>query len=236
MYKFCINAGHGINKAGKRCLKSLDPKQTREWTLNSRIVEKIIKGLEERYTGFEYLRLDDPTGKRDIPLKERTDKANKFGANDYYSIHHNAGILGGKGGGIVVYTYTKVDKSTADLQKALYDKLIEKTGLKGNRSKPLGKANFHECRESNMPAVLGELGFMDSKTDTPIILTEEYATKCAEAYIEVIAERGKLTKKEVKPTTNTKLYRVQVGAYSDKANAEKTVAELKADGYDAIIV
>lgn len=35
---------------------------------------------------------------------------------------------------------------------------------------------------------------------------------------------------------DTKLYRVQVGAYSVKANAEKMKAKLKADGYDAIIV
>ena len=30
MFKLTINAGHGINTAGKRCLKSIDPAETRE--------------------------------------------------------------------------------------------------------------------------------------------------------------------------------------------------------------
>ena len=47
-----------------------------------------------------------------------------------------------------------------------------------------------------MPAVLLELGFMDSKVDTPIILTDEHAVECAEAIVEVLAEKGGLTKKE----------------------------------------
>jgi N-acetyl-anhydromuramyl-L-alanine amidase AmpD len=37
-------------------------------------------------------------------------------------------------------------------------------------------------------------------------------------------------------TTGTSLYRVQVGAYGVKANAEKTLADLKAKGYDTMLV
>ena len=85
---------------------------------------------------------------------------------------------------------------------------------------------------TNMDAVLLELGFMDSKTDVPVILTEDYANKCAEAIVEVLVKRGKLTKK---PTEN-KLWRVQVAAFSKKENAEKMAIALKNDGYDAIIV
>ena len=50
----------------------------------------------------------------------------------------------------------------------------------------------------------------------------------------MLAERGKLEKK---PTENTgKLYRVQVGAYSVKANAEAMVDKLKKAGFtDAFI-
>ena len=39
-----------------------------------------------------------------------------------------------------------------------------------------------------------------------------------------------------KGDTSKKLYRVQVGAYSVKANAEAMAKKLKADGYDAVIV
>ena len=200
MFKIALNAGHGLYTAGKRCLKSIDPDETREWTLNSRIVEKVTEKLKA-YTGYELLRIDDPTGKTDIALKTRTDKANKWGADFYLAVHHNAGINGGSGGGIVCYTYTKVDQTTKDWQKAVYDSLIKHTGLKGNRSQPLASADLHECRETNMPAVLIENGFMDSTTDTPVILTEDFAEKSADAIVEVLVARGGLKKKEeTKPT------------------------------------
>lgn len=37
------------------------------------------------------------------------------------------------------------------------------------------------------------------------------------------------------PADTSKLYRVQVGAYRDKRNAEATVARLRGAGFDAII-
>lgn len=195
MFKIALDAGHGLNTAGKRCLKSIDPNETREWSLNSRIADKVTEKLKE-YTGYELLRVDDPTGKTDVPLKTRTDKANKWGADFYLSIHHNAGIGGKSGGGIAVYTYTKVDAVTKDWQKAIYDSLIKHTGLKGNRSVPLAQADLHVCRETAMSAVLIENGFMDSTADTPIILTDDFAEKSADAIVEVLAEKGGLKKAE----------------------------------------
>src|SRR5699024_984624 len=102
--KLSIEAGHGLHTPGKRCLKSLDPNETREWVLNNRIVRYAIEGLKH-YRGLEIQRLDDPTGERDVPLKERTDKANGFNADILISVHHNAGINGGSGGGIMVYRH-----------------------------------------------------------------------------------------------------------------------------------
>lgn len=236
MFKIALNAGHGLNTAGKRCDKKLDPNTTREWWLNDRICDKIEKKLKA-YEGYELIRLDDTTGKKDIDLKVRTDKANSFGADFYLSIHHNAGIYGGKGGGVVAYVYTKVDKQTLEWQKDLYNAIIERTGLKGNRSTPLAMKNLHECRKSKMPCVLLECGFMDSATDVPIILTEDFAEKVATACVEVLVRKGGLKEKKVEqPTTDKTIYRVQVGAYYVKANAENMQKKLKADGYDAIIV
>ena len=116
---------------------------------------------------------------------------------------------------------------------ALYTALIQHTGLKGNRSSPRLTENYHVLRESKMPAVLLELGFMDSKTDVPIILTDKYAQQCANAIVEVLVKRGGL-KKKVDPSPP--LYKVQVGAFSKKENAENLMAELKSKGYQVYMV
>ena len=46
MFKIALGAGHGINAAGKRCLKSLDPNETREWWLNDRVCDYIEEELK----------------------------------------------------------------------------------------------------------------------------------------------------------------------------------------------
>lgn len=221
MFKIALSAGHGKNTAGKRCMKKLDPRETREWVLNSRIAEKIEELLSD-YSGWELLRLDDRTGARDIPLKTRTKTANAWGADFYLAIHHNAGVYGGKGGGIVAFVYTRPKAESVAWQKALYNALIEETGLRGNRATPMAKKNLHECREPDMASTLLELGFMDSKTDVPVILTEKFADQCARVIVNVIVERGKLTKKPknfqtylVRVTANTLNVRAGAGTSYD---------------------
>ena len=229
MFKIALTAGHYLGTKGKNCPAELDKNMTKEWVLNDRIADKIEKLLAE-YEGYSLIRTDDTTGKKNVSLTARTNAANNFKADIYISVHHNAGIEGGSGGGIVAYTYTKTTQKTQEWCVSLYNNLIKHTGLKGNRSNPMPKANLHEVRETNMPAVLLELGFMDSKTDVPIILTEDYADKCAKAIVEVLVEKGGLTKKQ------NKMYRVQCGAFSKEERAKALVEDLKKAGFDAIIV
>jgi N-acetylmuramoyl-L-alanine amidase len=226
-FKIALDAGHGFNTAGKRCLKKLDPNQTREWTLNDRIADKIEKLLQD-YTGWELIRVDDTTGKKDISRTNRIKAANNFKADFYLSIHHNAGIKGGSGGGIVAYTCKNSQKASVEWRKELYNAIIKATWLKGNRANPLVEKNFDVVKKTTMPAVLLELGFMDSSTDVPIILSESYADRCAEAIVSVLVKRGKLTKKP------EKMYYVQT-FFGTKENAERHVAELTALGFEAII-
>lgn len=225
-FRIALGAGHRLATPGKRCLKSLDPKETREWVLNDRICDKVEKMLAE-YSGYELLRVDDTEGKKEISVNARNNAANNWKADVCIAVHHNAGINGGKGGGIVAYVCKGVGEETKAWQKDLYNALIAHTGLKGNRSTPLGVANFLMLTGTKAPAVLLELGFMDSQTDVPVILTDDYATKCAKAIVEVIVKRGGLTKKAIKAP----MYRVQVGAFGNKANADRLADELKRKGY-----
>ena len=236
MFKLALDAGHGIGTAGKRCMKSLDPNETPEWWLNDRVCDYIAEYLRA-YDGYELLRLDDfDDGQTDVGLAARTNKANAWGADFYLSIHHNAGVKGGKGGGIEAYSYSSSAGTGMLWRNDFYEAIIAETGLKGNRSEPKKAANFHVLRESKMPAALLELGFMDSATDVPVILSNEYAQKCARAIVAVIAKRAKLTRRPETAQTPSTMYKVQVGAFASQANAERLQAELQAKGYKSYIV
>ena len=202
MFKLALNAGHGANTAGKRCLKSIDKNETREWVLNNRICCK-IQDILSKYDGIEVKRMDDTTGQVDRTVATRAKNANSFGADLYLSIHHNAGINGGSGGGIMAYTYLSVDETTTDWQKAFYNSAVNSTALKGNRVSPLAKADFGECRLTSMPAILMECGFMDSATDTPVILTEQFADKISAALADVIINKCGLIFKNEAGVSNT---------------------------------
>lgn len=203
MFKLALSAGHYYYTLGKRCDYRIDKNETREWVLNDRICDKIEDKLKA-YDGIEILRLDDTTGKKGISLLARSNASNKWGADLYLAVHHNAAKSLFNGGGVVAYVYTKPTAEELAWQKLFYDSIIEKTGLKGNRATPLAKANLHECREPKAPAILLECGFMNSTVDVPIILTEEFAEGVATACVEGIVKKAKLKLKKTETKTEVK--------------------------------
>lgn len=198
MFKLALDSGHGLYTAGKRCLKALDPNETREWWLNNRICNKMQEKLLS-YEGVEVLRVDDTTGQIDITLARRCERANAWGANFYLSVHHNAGIHGGSGGGLEVYRYLKLSANgdTAKKQQILFEELVKAGVSKGNRSSNIKTEDFGVLRDTSMEAVLIECAFMDSSTDVPILLTDEFAEKVANGCINAIVRFGNLQKKVV---------------------------------------
>lgn len=171
-----IDAGHGMKTAGKRCLKSIDPNETREWWLNDRIADM----LEAKLAAYNcrVLRVGDTTGAKDVPLATRVKTANTAKADVYISIHHNAGLNGRNGGGTVVYYYSAATERPKQAQ-ALYDELTTWTGLTGNRSGKVIKKGYYVIKKTAAPAFLIENGFMDSPDDVPVILSTEHANKTA---------------------------------------------------------
>ena len=135
MFKLAINAGHW-NGTSRGVPASLSPNNhPNEWVLNDRVVRAVIKELEG-YDGIQIKRIDDPTGKVFVEDADRMYKANSWPADFYLAIHHNGGINGGSGGGIVSHTYLR-DKFSGDTSKAwsreLYDaltSLIEDASLR----------------------------------------------------------------------------------------------------------
>ena len=191
-YKIAVDAGHGLSAAGRRCLKSIDPNETGEWQLNSRIAGYVTEHLKA--AGVQTLRTDDITGEIDVSLSGRCRKANAFGADLLISIHANAGINGGSGGGIMVYALPNASQSTKEWQEDTWRQTVAETGLRGNRCHPLSYANLTILQHASMPALLCECGFMDSTVDTPVILTDGFARKCARSIANAALKRLALYK------------------------------------------
>lgn len=186
-----LDAGHGMNTRGKRCLKRIDKNETREWYLNDRIADK-VQAMLEPYE-CTVIRTDDTTGKKDIGLSNRVKAANNAKADIFVSIHHNAGINGGSGGGTVVYYYSRTPVRQEQAQR-LYSSIVIRTGLVGNRSQKVINNGFYVIKHTNMPAFLIENGFMDSRTDTPKILTVAHAEKTAQGIVAFLAKELSLKK------------------------------------------
>lgn len=195
-----LSAGHYLYTAGKRCAKEIDPTETREWVLNARIADMLTDRLM-KYDGVEILRLDDPTGEVAITLEERSNKSNEHHADFYLAIHHNAGVKCGKGGGVVVYHYP-LDRNKEEAT-ALYNDVVSANGLKGNRSNPIvATDSLWEVSAPYADSLLLENGFMDSWTDTPIILTESFAEKTADGLCKFFVDMWGLQLKESKDASD----------------------------------
>lgn len=193
MAKIAVDAGHYLYTPGKRCLKALDPKETREWVMNNIAATEFCRLMEA--AGHQTKRVDDITGKHDVSLAERVRKANAWGADVYASFHQNAAGIGRifTGGGTEVYVCPGCQRKSIQLQEAVYEHAIARTGLKGNRSDGTRTKSLYVLNNTNMPAFLIECGFMDSEVDIKYILDPEWqklnALGVAEGVCSVIGGR-----------------------------------------------
>lgn len=186
MAKIALDAGHGLNTPGKRT-----PAGEREWTFNNKVVVAAIKYLNE-YQNATIIRLDDPTGATDVSLTARTNKANSQGADILVSYHHNANTgQWGSWTGTETYSYPGSSSGLA-LARKIHPAIV---GAMGLRDRGLKTANFHMLRESRMPAILVEGGFMDSTIDIVKMRNNTVMDLTGKALADAIASHLGLKKK-----------------------------------------
>lgn len=188
-----LDAGHGLNTAGKEVTLSGYPR-TKEWYLNDRISDRVEELLADY--DCKVVRVGDTTGKKDISLAQRVATANNVGATVYVSVHHDSGVGGGSGGGTTVFYYSG-SSARAEQAQRLYSAVVSKTGLVGNRANKVQKKGFYVIKNTKMPAFLIENGFMDSATDVPIILSSEHAENTAQGILNFLVSEYAIKKKNV---------------------------------------
>ncbi|KIL42937.1 N-acetylmuramoyl-L-alanine amidase [Jeotgalibacillus campisalis] len=223
MTLIAIDAGHGYETPGKR-----SPDGMKEYDFNRAVAKECILQLEKA----SIKTLQTYSDSRDVPLSERTSKANKGKADYFISIHANAYGNGEWNAvqGIETFIHPKKGQTANSLASKIHSDLIAKTGRK---DRGLKMADFHVLRESNMPALLLECGFMTNREEKALLASTAYRTLCGKQIAASILSFLK------KPATVAKeqstLYRVQAGVYSSRERAEQQVKKLKGAGFEAAI-
>jgi N-acetylmuramoyl-L-alanine amidase len=172
----------------------------REYMFNSATARYVCDELAN-FIGVETLCTFEDS--RDIPLKERTDRANAWGADAFVSIHANAmgNVWDESGVGIETFTYVTKPADSVKLAAIVNANLVAETG-RPNRG--VKSADFHVLRETHMTAILCECGFMTSRTEAALLKTDDYRRKCTKAIVDGLAEcyglKRKVIAEEVAPT------------------------------------
>lgn len=179
-------------------------------------------------------RTEDETDSVSAKVKE----CNRFDPDLALDIHINAG--GGDGAEVFHSIVGGTGKRLANNILIEVKKIGQNSRGTKTKKNSSGSDYFGFIRSTNAPAVIVECAFIDNKTDIQIIDTkaEQIAmgVAIAKGILSTLGIAHKAQEAPQKAETTGKIYRVQVGAYSVKANAEAMQKKLKAAGFDAIIV
>lgn len=174
MKTVCLDPGHG----GK------DPGATgggvREKDIALDVSKKIRAYLQAAMCSVILTRENDTF----ISLGNRAAEANMWGADLFLSVHCNS-APNVSANGMEVYVHTSRGADSTRAAHAIYDRLLPASGLKGRGVKA---NNYAVLRETSMPAVLIELGFISNAGDRRKLTDFAWQDDAAKAIADGIVE------------------------------------------------
>jgi len=252
MLKICVDAGHGSQTAGKRTSpmpNAIDVnkdgktdikkgEQFKEHTANvgvsSFLVEELKRcGFDTMQTGFDD---DNATDDIDTILSARQTAIAKANCDYSISVHFNAfgdGKSFNSAEGIGIYIHNQYIEQSEKLAKVVLKYLA---GGSKQTNRGITKQSLAMCNCNNMDvkgAILVELAFMTNLHEATDLMANEAYWK--ESAIEIAKGMCEYAGMKYVPEKSI-MYKVQVGAYSVKENAERLSKELDKLGYENIIV
>lgn len=230
--KINVHAGH--NPAGKIACGAVGIIQ--ESVEDRRVKDEVVSQLRTLGHTVYDCTVDNGTSQKDV-LQKIVQKCNAHAVDLDVSIHFNSGANDRNGNGkstgteVLVYSETSGAKEYAQkICDAISTLKFRNRGVKVN-------SGLYVLKHTKAPSLLVECCFVDDKDDVELYSYKEMASAIVRGItgksVSDVAEEAKTD--AVKETTN-KLFRVQIGAYSEKANAEAQAKKLKDMGFDAIIV
>jgi N-acetylmuramoyl-L-alanine amidase len=218
MAKVFLDAGHGGHDPGAV------GNGLQEKAIALSVTLKIGNILKNHGVTVNYSRTTDVF----LELADRASRANSFGANVFVSVHCNS-FSDSSAKGVETYSYPG-STTGANLSKSIQNNIISSGVYTANRGTKT--ADFAVLRLTNMPAALVELAFISNAQDANILKNrqDELAVAVSKGilnYLGIPYQGG---------GSGSTLYKVQVGAFSVRANADNLANELKGKGYSPMVV
>ena len=181
-----LDPGHGGNDPGATYYGIM------EKTINLQVSKKIQALLEQR--GYKVIM----SRTNDVSIDYKTERSRRVNATDadiFISVHHNAMPGNSYVNGIETFYYqyepdypSKINKDmhndmnrvaeSGKLAHAIHNSLIKSSGAYDRKVR---RSSFAVLRETAIPAVLLELGFMSNRTELNRLLTNSYQDTLAKA-------------------------------------------------------
>ena len=232
-----LDAGHAFDTKGKNNAKE----NFYEWEFNNDMQYKIKSRCEE--LGIKvFLTNPNPNKVSDISLSTRASLANDYWLRNskpksmLISLHANA-YSNESARGTETYIAKNASTTSKNFAKVLNDNIVKVMKELDPAAKDRGvkSENFTVIYKASMPSVLCEYAFYSNLDDLKILKNNR--SELVEATVKAICQFfGIEYKKEITTNTN-KLYKVCIGAYKDKDNANKALNEAKEKGFkDSYII
>lgn len=235
MPKFVINPGHGGSDPGAQ------GNGIKEKDLNLMVALKLGSLLQARGIEVYYTRTTD----KPLTLEQRSNYIVQVKPDAALDLHHNA--YNGQARGIETYR-SAFNAKSKKLAEKVHPELIKGLGMadRGIKTKLYPNRSdwdyYHMIREpqrkAGIPVIITEAGFIDNTQDAAIMKRADFSDLEAEALARGICAYLGVAwdKQEAAPDPET-LYRVQIGAFAVRANAEACLKKAQAAGFkDAFIV
>ena len=169
--KVCIDAGHGVETAGKR---SPDGSYF-EHEFNFDVAKRIKAHLQR--CGVQVVMTRE--NEHDVSLSERCKICNDAGCVYFFSVHTNAAGNDGwyDAEGWSAHIIAKGGKAEQMAAKIRSYAIVQL----GCKDRGINVDNYQVLRDTKCPAVLVEHGFHTSRTEVARLKTPEYRARCAES-------------------------------------------------------
>lgn len=194
--RIMVDPGHGGGDAGAR-----GPEGAKESMINLGISLKLrdkLQGLgaEVRMTRDTDRKVSHPDATQREELRARVAMANSWPAEVYVSVHSNS-AANSAAHGTETYHSRNASSKSREMAANVHEEMVKATGF---RDRGVKAANFHVIKNTHMPAILVETGFVSNPVEEKHLIDPAMQDKMAQAIANGVeqsfglnADRGETT-------------------------------------------